>query len=108
MKGRAIRNADARGAVEIELVRNFDQSVGADDNPFARCPVSHVAEYPLACLECGNPCTQAFDSAGELSGRRKRRDRLELIFTGDDQGVEKVQRRGVDSNRYLAGAWLRL
>src|SRR5262245_63745209 len=108
MKGRAIRNADAGGAVEIELVRNLDQSVGADDDPLARSSVSHVADYPVACLECRNSCTQAFDSAGEFGGRRKRRGRLELVFAGDDQSIEKVQRRGVDSNRHLAGAWLRL
>src|SRR5262245_59959647 len=82
MKGRAICNADARGAVEIERVWNFDQSVGTDDNPFARRAVSHVAQYPVAGLESGDFRTQAFDGAGEFGGRRKWRGKAGTVYTG--------------------------
>ena len=54
------------------------------------------------------PVPDALDRAGEFGGGRKRRGRLDLVFAGDDQRVEKIQRGGVDSHHRLAGSGLRL
>ena len=45
---------------------------------------------------------EAFDFAGEFGGGRKRERRLVLVFAGDDQGVEKVQRRRLDAHQDFA------
>ena len=48
---RAVGDAEAGGAVEIEAVRNFDQLVGGDRDAFARRAIARIADDAVADRE---------------------------------------------------------
>src|SRR5579862_3811137 len=61
----------------------------------------------VARRELGHARADTLDDAGEFRRRREWKRRLVLIFAGDDQRVEKVQRRGLDPHHGLARSGLR-
>src|ERR1041384_7245308 len=67
-----------------------------------RCAGSAIAEYAVADAKPAHAGADAFDDAGELGGRRERERRLELVFAGDDQRVEEIERRRLDGDDDLA------
>jgi len=108
MKRGAVSDADTGSAIEIERVRNFDKFVGTQRDTLTRRAIGHVTDHPIAGFERCDTGTEALDRSGKLCSRRKWRFRLELVFAGDDQRVEKVQRRRMDFYDCLAGTRLRL
>src|SRR5262245_39365221 len=96
MKRRTVSDADTGRAIEIERIRDFDKLVGTQRDTLTRRAIRHVAEHPIAGFERRHTGTKALDRSGELGGRREWRFRLELVFAGDDQRVEEVQRRRMD------------
>ncbi len=105
---RAIGDGEAGGAVEIESVRDFDQKVRRHRDRFARRAPADIAHHPVAGSDIGHAGADALDDAGEFRRRRKRKRRLVLIFAGDDQRVEEIERGRLDAHHGLAGSGLRL
>ncbi len=89
--------------VEIEAVRQPDQPLGIGDDPLARRARADVAEHAIPAAERGHARPDALDDAGEFRRRRERERRLVLVFAGDDQRIEEIERRGLDRDQNLAG-----
>jgi hypothetical protein len=70
----------------------------------ARRTPAGPANHAIAGREVGDAGADAFDDAGKFRGRRERKRRLVLVFAGDDQQVEKIERSGFDADHRLARA----
>src|SRR5579872_198509 len=100
----AVGHAQACGAVEVDSVWNLDEPRHRRGDALARGTMTDITEYAVACLERVHVRPNALDHAGEFCRWRERQWRLDLIFTGYDQRVEKVKRSGFDPYHSLAGA----
>ena len=103
MQRGAVNDDDAGGAVEIQIVGNFDDGVGGQRDLLARAVMAARRHHAVADLQAGHAGADAFDHAGNFRCRRKRKRRLDLIFALDHQQVEEIQRRGFDRYHGLAG-----
>ena len=88
--------------IEIEAGRHGDELIGGDGDLLARGAPADIAEDAVAGRKPGDAGADALDFAGELGGGREREGRLVLVFAGDDQGVEEVQRRRLDAHHRFA------
>ena len=88
--------------IEVEAVRQLDQPLGLGDDPFARRARPEVAEHAIPAAESRNARSYALDDPGEFRRGRERERRLVLIFAGDDQRVEKVERGGLHRDDRLS------
>ena len=109
IKRRAIGHGEAGGAFEIERVGYFDQQTGRDRDGFARRAPAAIAHDAVARSNTGDARRRRCSTtpANSAAGRERKR-RLVLVFAGDDQRVEEIQRRRLDSHHGLAGAGARL
>ena len=100
---RAVDHRDAGGAIEVEAVGHLHDALRAERDLLARRAVAAVAEHAVARrFKPRHAVADALDHAGEFRRRRERERRLELIFAGDDQCVEEIERRGLDRDDDLA------
>ena len=105
---RAVGDGEARGAVEIERVGDLHQDIRRHRDCFACRAPAGIAHHPVAGRHIGHARADAFDNSGEFRRGRERKRRLVLIFAGDDQRVEEIQRRGFDAHHGFAGSGVRL
>ena len=98
----------AGGAVEIEPVRHLYELLRRNGNRFACRAPADIAHDTVAWGDAGDAGADALDHAGEFRRRRKRKRRLVLIFAGDDQRVEEIQRRRLYAHHRFARAGVRL
>ena len=103
MQRGAVDDDDAGGAVEIQIVGNFDDRVGRQRDLFARAVMAAGRHHAIADLQAGDAGADAFNHAGDFGRRRKRKRRLDLVLALDHQQVEEIQRRGFDRDHGLAG-----
>jgi hypothetical protein len=103
MQRGAVDHCDARGAVEVQAVGNLHHALRAEHDLFARRAEAAIAEHAVARFQPAHAGTDALDHAGEFGSRRERKGRLELVFAGDDQRVEEVERCGFHRDNHLAG-----
>ena len=103
MQRGAVYDDDAGGAVEIQIVGNFDNGVGGQRDLFARAVMAARCHHAVADLQAGHAVTDAFNHAGDFGGGRKRKRRLDLVLALNHQQVEEIQRRGFDRYHGLAG-----
>src|SRR5205085_12539544 len=61
-----------------------------------------IAALAVARLKAGDIRLHAFDDARKLVRRLERERRLELVFAGDEERVEEIQRRGLYCDDRLA------
>ena len=104
----AVSDGQTGGAVEIEPVGHFHQLLRRDGDGFARRAPADIAHDAVARRDAGDAGADAFDHAGKLRRRRERKRRLVLIFAGDDQRIEEIQRRRFHPHHRFAGAGMRL
>src|SRR5215475_16171249 len=97
MQRRSVGHAETRSTINIEAIGNPDESVGSDSDTLARSTISGICHHAIADGEFRHAGTQGLDRAAAFRGWRKRQWRLCLVLVGDDQGVKKVQRCGLDT-----------
>ena len=102
MQRRSVGHAQAGGAVEVEAVGHFDQFISRDSYLFARRAVAGTGDDTVARLHRRHALAHALDHAGKFGSRRERQGRLGLIFIGDNQRVEEIERGRVDTDHRLA------
>ena len=90
--------------VEIEPGGNAHHLGRRQRDALARRAVARIGQHPVADLQRGDALAHALDHAGAFGGRRERERRLDLILAGDDQSVEKIQRRRMDADHHFAVA----
>ncbi len=88
---RAVGDAHAGGAVEVQAGGQLYQFIGGKRDALARGAIAGITEHAVAGCKGGDPRAHALDGAGKFGGRRERHLGLVLVFPGDDQGIEKVQ-----------------
>ena len=104
IKRRSVSDAEPGGAVEIERRRQLDQLLRWRSDRFARRAPAQKRHDAIAGRDFGHAGACAFDNAGELGHRRERKRRLLLVFAGDDQRVEEIERCGLNAHDGLAGS----
>ena len=104
---RAIGHGQAGGALEIELIGNFDQPFGADRDALPRRAPAAITNDAVTRPDIGDAAIDALDHSGKFRAGRKREWRLVLVFAGDDQGIEKIERDRLHGNDGLAWAGAR-
>jgi hypothetical protein len=93
---------DQRGALgEAAPLGQVIELAGLDHDLLDQPAMADHADHPVAWLPVGNALADALDHAGDLTARRERARRLELIFVLDDQDVGKVDRAGLDRDQHL-------
>ena len=102
MQRRAVGDGEAGGAVEIQAGRQRNELLGGERDLLARGAPADIADDAVAGRKPGDAGADAFDLAGEFGGGREREGRLVLVFAGDDQGVEEIQRRRLDAHHRFA------
>ena len=101
MQRGAVDHRDAGGAVEVERVGDLHHALRGDRDLLARRAEAAIAEHAVARRQARHARADALHHAGEFGGGRERKRRLELVFAGDDQRVEEIERRGLRSRRPL-------
>src|SRR5690242_12467077 len=66
---RAIGHSQTGGALEIELVRNFDEPLQSHGNKLARRAPTAIADHAIAGRDIGHGSADALDYAGEFRAR---------------------------------------
>ena len=95
VKRRAVSDAQSGGAVEVERRPGIGTTCrAAHHDLLARRAVADVAEHPIArASRALTPAPTLSTTPAHSARRRERHRRLDLVFAGDDQRVEKIQRR---------------
>src|SRR5262249_34393412 len=91
-------------AFEVELVRNLDEPRHADGDQFAGRAPAAIAHHPIAGGNVRDAAADALDYAGEFRAGRKRKRRLMVVFAGEDERAEKIERNRLDAQERFAGA----
>ena len=99
----AIDHREAGSAIEIQALRHADELLGLDCDTLAGGPGTHLAEHPITGPQPLDTGPERLDHAREFGGRRERKCRPVLVFSGNDQGVEKIQRRRLDAHHHFTG-----
>src|SRR5262249_39572140 len=90
--------------VEIELVGKLHQLPRGDSNALACGARADGTDHPVARRDARYARPNAFHDTGEFGSWGKRKRRLVLVFTVNDQRVEEIHSRRLDAHDCLAGS----